>query len=196
MPFQHRSTSKIAFGILLGVFIASFGGTVSANRTPEVITTHWGTEQSCSIYAGQTSINGIDIGDSKSKVDRILGNPTDAQYKAGILTCSYKGIQVKFFQVSKDLFSVCDMEATGKGFSTIDKVAVGMPEKVILETYGEADSIERETHEFPKLSKSRQQEYAKRRDRVAYTYNADERLSLTFRCWNGVIQSIKVHESD
>ena len=88
------------------------------------------------------------------------------------------------------------MEVFGEEYSTIDKVSVGMPEKVLKEKYGEADSIDLETHLFPKLSKSRQQEYAKLRDTADYTYHADERISMTFSCRKGVIQSINVHETD
>ena len=104
-------------------------------------------------------------------------------------------MHIKFYQNGSQ-FYVCDIEATGKDCSTIDKVSVGMPEKVLKEKYGEADGIELETHLFPKISKGRQQEYAKLRDTVDYIYHADERVSMRFHCKKGVIDSIVVHETD
>lgn len=184
-------------GFLVGASLLTGGPVAYANRAPEVIMTRWGVEISCSIYGGQTAINGINIGDSHEKVKRILGAPQRVEYdRVGDMEYTYRGMYIKFINMGHQQYSVCDMNVTGSGYSLIDKVSVGMPEKVLKEKYGEADAIDLETHLFPKLSKSRQQEYAKFRDTADYIYHADERIMMTFHCRKGVIESIKVHETD
>ena len=189
---------RVICGLLLCVSMLIAVPSGHAYRTPEYTYSLGGLPISCSIYSDQASLAGIHADDSKQKVIALIGKPKNNSEK----TFHYidKGLKISFVDWGGDgKYTVVDMEATKSGLATLDGVMVGMPESVLSETYGTADSVYIEKRDSPKLSAEQMEKIRKRYGaliKTTYTYYANPCLTMSFVVGNGVIQKIHIHRSD
>ena len=152
---------------------------------------------SCSIYASQAAINGIEAGSSISKVNAILGKPYSSSNRGGSIESYYTGITVCFADYGgTGNYTAFSAKATGKNMKTLDGVAIGMQASVLSTTYGTADSVITERHTASKLPAEAQEKYAQRLDKTVYMYNANECLTMSFVVKNNVIVEIGFYQSE
>ncbi len=193
--FAKQHFKKIGFMFFFCLFISH----VCVAQRPVEYTKNLGAMPiSCSIYEEQAAINGICVGDSMKKLLSIFGKPYNASQSGYRIELSYMGASILLTAWNADEnYIVTTITVDGRGdFKTADGVSVGMPENVLSQIYGTADSVSTERHSAPKLSEKDNEEYRKRLDKTIYAYNVNESVTMWFTVKSGIITSIKVHASE
>lgn len=188
-------TRIVAGAVTLGCLFAFTPSAMA--REPVFMSNLGGLPISCSIYASQAAVNGIEAGDSINKANAILGKPYSSSNRGGIIESYYSGIMVCFADYGgTGNYTAFSAKATGKNMKTLDGVAVGMTASVLSTTYGTADSVITERHTASKLPAEAQEKYAQRLDKTVYMYNANECLTMSFVVKNNVIVEIGFYQSE
>ena len=71
-----------------------------------------------------------------------------------------------------------------------------MPEEVLTQVYGMADTVYIEKYTVPKLTEEDNRQYDERMNKTIYTYNVGELLAMHFMVKCGVIVSMQIHLAD
>lgn len=196
MKISRRVSLGVA-AVLSTAFI--IGNSIAyAYDPPKVIKDVAGFPISCSIYASQAEIGGVRAGITPGKVKSILGEPSHIHDDKGKIRYYYDGLILTFIDYGGEEKTVLRNIKADRDckYTTSDGVAVGMPEEILTQVYGMADTVYIEKYTVPKLNEEQNDEYERRMNKTIYTYNAGQYLAMHFMVKYGVIINIQINLRD
>ena len=195
METNRRKISMVS--VLFAALIIG-NSTVSAYDPPKVTKDLARLPISCSIYPSQAMIGGIRAGIKPNEVRSVLGEPKSIHNDNGKIRYYYDGLLLTFIDFGGEERTVLRDIKAGKdsNFTTSDGVSVGMPEEVLTQVYGMADTVYIEKYTVPKLTEEDNRQYDERMNKTIYTYNVGEILAMHFMVKCGVIVSMQIHLAD